>query len=64
MESKELIKRIEEELLPYTIGSKKEFSSKELSNLTASIYELFLYEINDLRVAVANLQPDNIYNKT
>lgn len=63
MESKELIKKIEEELLPYTIGSKKEFNSKELSDLTASIYELFLYEINDLRVAVANLQPDNVYNK-
>ncbi len=63
MESKELIKKIEEELLPYTIGSKKEFSSKELSNLTASIYELFLHEINDLRIAVSNLQPDNVYNK-
>lgn len=63
MESKELIKKIEEELLPYTIGSKKEFNSKELSNLTASIYELFLYEINDLRIAVANLQPDDGYNK-
>ena len=58
MESKELIKKIEEELLPYTIDSKKEFSSKELSNLVVSIYELFLYEINDLRVAVANLQPE------
>ena len=63
MESKELIKKIEEKLLPYTIGAKKEFSSKELSSLTVSIYELFLYEINDLRVVVANLQPDNIDNK-
>jgi len=63
MDSKELIKKIENELLPYTIGAKKEFTSRELSELTASIYELFLYEINDLRVAVANLQPDNVYSK-